>query len=161
MAQVPRIPLSGLGADPAAFVRAMKETGFVVLTDIGEGEKLHRDVMAEFAAFMETSDEQKKLATSKKVYMNERHVPMWYCGYEGEQMREAFRVCSGLTDIGCWPSEKFQESWTALSSFLQDLCDRCLSILLEKEIRVRANAIAPGMLGLVSSVCCHVIFCAL
>ena len=83
------------------------------------------------------SKDEKQRATSRKVYKNERHVPMWYCGYEGEQMREAFRVCSGITDIGCWPSERYRERWMALTSFLQHLCDQCLSILLEKEIRVR------------------------
>ena len=49
---IPRLPMAALGADPAAFARAMAETGFVVLTEIGEGEKLHRDMMADFAAFM-------------------------------------------------------------------------------------------------------------
>jgi len=49
---IPRMSMAALGADPAAFARAMAETGFVVLTDIGEGEKLHRDMMADFAAFM-------------------------------------------------------------------------------------------------------------
>lgn len=71
-----------------------------------------------------------------QVYKNERHVPMWYCGYEGEQMREAFRVCSGLRDIGSWPSDQFRERWTALTVFLQNLCDQCLGILLDKDIRV-------------------------
>ena len=62
---------------------------------------------------------------------------MWHCGYEGEQMREAFRVCSGVTDIGSWPSERYRERWMALTSFLQNLCDQCLGILLDREIRVR------------------------
>jgi hypothetical protein len=62
---------------------------------------------------------------------------MWHCGYEGEQMREAFRVCSGITDIGSWPSERYRERWMALTSFLQNLCDQCLGILLDREIRVR------------------------
>ena len=65
--KIPRLPLSALATDPAAFVRAMTETGFVVLTDMGEGEKLHRDMMADFAAFVAGSDESKKLASSSKV----------------------------------------------------------------------------------------------
>lgn len=136
--EVPRVRLDALGHDPDAFARAMLETGFVVLTDLGEGEQLHRDMMADFATFVACSDEEKRRATSTRVYKNERHVPMWYCGYEGEQMREAFRVCSGLRDIGSWPSDDFRQRWAALSSFLQDVCDRCLSILLQQEIRVIA-----------------------
>jgi len=68
MGDLPRMPLAALGADPAAFVRAMTETGFVVLTEIGAGEKLHRDMMADFAAFMACSKDEKQQATSRKVY---------------------------------------------------------------------------------------------
>jgi len=64
---IPRLPLSALATDPAAFVRSMTETGFVVLTDMGEGEKLHCDMMADFAAFVAGSNESKKLASSSKV----------------------------------------------------------------------------------------------
>jgi isopenicillin N synthase-like dioxygenase len=106
-----------------------------VLTDIGEGEKLHRDMMADFAAFVAGSEDTKKLATSRKVYKNERNVPMWHCGYEGEMMREAFRVCTGQPNIDCWPSDQYRERWSALTTFLQDLCDRCLGALLEKEVK--------------------------
>ena len=159
--EVPRVRLDALGHDPDAFARAMLETGFVVLTDLGEGEQLHRDMMADFATFVACSDEEKRRATSTRVYKNERHVPMWYCGYEGEQMREAFRVCSGLRDIGSWPSDDFRQRWAALSSFLQDVCDRCLSILLQQEIRVIApRSTCPSTL-LRPARCCerHVTSC--
>ena len=49
---IPRLKLSELRDNPQAFVHAMTETGFVVLTDIGDGEKLHRDMMTEFATFV-------------------------------------------------------------------------------------------------------------
>ena len=68
MGDLPRMPLAALGGNPAAFLRAMTETGFVVLTEIGEGEKLHRDMMADFAAFMACSKDEKQQATSRKVY---------------------------------------------------------------------------------------------
>jgi hypothetical protein len=135
---IPRLSLKEL--DHAAFARAMTETGFVVLTDIGECEKLHSDMMSDFAAFVACSAEEKKQFSSRKVYKNERNVPMWYCGYEGEQMREAFRLCSGIRDFDVWPSDKFRERWTALSSFLQNLCDRCLGILLERDMQVTLNS---------------------
>ena len=135
---IPRLSLKEL--DHAAFARAMTETGFVVLTDIGECEKLHSDMMSDFAAFVACSAEEKKQFSSRKVYKNERNVPMWYCGYEGEQMREAFRLCSGIRDFDVWPSDKFRERWTALSSFLQTLCDRCLGILLERDMQVTLNS---------------------
>jgi hypothetical protein len=75
------------------------------------------------------SDEAKKAATSKKIYRNERGVPMWYCGYEGETMREAFRVCSGMTDIGSWPSPEFQNAWMDLTVSL-DLAFASMSSLV-------------------------------
>ena len=97
-----------------------------------------------------------------QVYKNERHVPMWYCGYEGEQMREAFRVCSGLRDIGSWPSDQFRERWTALTAFLQNLCDQCLGILLDKDIRVslaiQAHLRSGG--GPDTTISCFDMFCS-
>ena len=64
------MPLAALGGKGGSeeFLRAMTETGFVVLTEIGEGEKLHRDMMADFAAFMACSKDEKQQATSRKVY---------------------------------------------------------------------------------------------
>ena len=59
--------LDALGHDPDAFARAMLETGFVVLTDLGEGEQLHRDMMADFATFVACSDEEKRRATDQRA----------------------------------------------------------------------------------------------
>ena len=68
MGDLPRMPLAAIGGYEEAFLRAMTETGFVVLTEIGECEKLHRDMMADFAAFMACSKDEKQQATSRKVY---------------------------------------------------------------------------------------------
>ena len=59
---------------------------------------------------------------------------MWYCGYEGSDMREAFRVSTGMMDIGCWPSSEFEQSWRSLAFFLRGVCDRCLSLALDRQI---------------------------
>jgi hypothetical protein len=60
---------------------------------------------------------------------------MWFCGYEGEKMREAFRVSSGMFDIGCWPSPEFETAWTKLTVYLRQICDRCLSLAMKKEVQ--------------------------
>ena len=116
------------------FVEALRERGYVVLTDLGEEEKRVSDLLVEFANFIAMDEEEKFKATSRRVYRNERGVPMWYSGYEKEQMREAFRVCAGMTDIGCWPSTQFEHKWMDLTRFLQLVCDQCLSIVLGRSV---------------------------
>jgi len=90
--------------------------------------------MHKFEQFCALSAEDKAKGTSKKVYRSERGVPMWYCGFEPGEMREAFRVPTGMKDIGAWPSDDFRESWLQCTEYLQNLCDKCLSIVLEKPI---------------------------
>jgi len=96
------------------------------------------DAMAEFRVFCAGDNGSKKLGTSKKVYRNERGVPMWYAGFEAGDMREAFRVCTGAPNIESWPSEAFETKWRALADYLQDLCDECLSAVEGKPVRAPA-----------------------
>ena len=104
------------------------------MTDLGEGEDLYSDMMKKFKLFCSSSEDERKACTSKRVYKSERGVPMWYCGYEGSDMRDAFRVSTGMMDIGCWPSSDFEQSWRNLAFYLRTICDRCLSLTLDRPI---------------------------
>ncbi|KAJ1475977.1 hypothetical protein T484DRAFT_1826447 [Baffinella frigidus] len=104
-----RLPLSVLDSDPETFIKGMEERGFVVLTDLGSGEEVYAEAMTEFRALCAEDDASKARATSRKVYRNERGVPMWFAGFEGGGMREAFRVCTGAPDIEAWPLASFEK----------------------------------------------------
>ena len=135
-----RIPLSRLEEQKELFLQAMGHRGFVVLTELGDGEDFVRDMMSRFKAFCALPEEQRTLGTSKKIYKSERGVPMWFCGYECSDMRECFRVSTGMMDIGCWPSNEFENSWRILAFFLRNICDRCLSLALDRQISPPADA---------------------
>lgn len=134
-----RISLPRLEEQKEAFLKSMIDRGFVVLTDLGEGEDLYKEMMVRFKSFCELPEELRKSSTSKRVYKSERGVPMWYCGFEGSEMRDAFRVSTGMMDIGCWPSVEFEKSWRDLAFFLRGICDRCLSLALDRQIFPPSN----------------------
>ena len=114
---------------------AMEKYGFFVISDIGdENVSNYAALMKEFENFSSLTHAEKEKFTSTKVYRNEKNLPMWFMGYEGGSMREAFR--SSRVDLGCWPSDEFKDCWFKVNSFLQQITDRCLSIAMEREISV-------------------------
>lgn len=132
---LPRVPFQnsfGPLATPegkAAFVSALEKHGYVILTNVSEGELLYRQLETrmthdlfmlknaqleekgagedgEQGVLVEPCGSSRKEAFQGSVYFNERGVPMWRCGYEfvEDKVREAFRVHAGAGEVGSCPS---------------------------------------------------------
>lgn len=143
---LPRVAFSdavGVGtataAGEAAFVALLRARGFVVLTGVAEGARLYRALERELiiffhgAAFGECGSAAKQRCVGG-VYVNEREVPMWRCGYEhvDDKVREAFRVHAQADQAELvWPSAAAQAAWQALVAFCRGLADRALALALE------------------------------
>ena len=144
-----RIPLKQLAAKGSreAIVAALSANSLFVVTDLGRRfEKVYDEYLAVSKDFFQnTPQNAKNDCISSHIYCNERRVPMWYCGYESTDIREAFRVPgghqSGASNVTKWPcaystattgsehkaQAKFQRLWYKLTQMLESICDICLS----------------------------------
>eukprot|EP00968_Pinguiococcus_pyrenoidosus_P003710 scaffold245_cov256-Pinguiococcus_pyrenoidosus.AAC.46 len=87
--------------------------------------------------FSKAPEDVKASCVSRKIYCNERDVPMWYLGYERQPMRECLRLHTGSLEAIPWPNESFprlKPSALELVKQLQRICDRMLSVLLGDEV---------------------------
>ena len=131
----------------AALVSALRDRSFVVLTGVAQGARLYRALERELMGFFNGSHggcgSAAKAACVGGVYVNERDVPMWSCGYEHveDRVREAFRVHAQAGSDLIWPSSAVQDKWQELVAFCQSLADSVLALALEaKDARSVAAA---------------------
>jgi hypothetical protein len=126
-------------AGEAAFAALLRARGFVILTGVAEGARLYRALERELMLFFHGGTFGGCGSAAKErcvggVYVNEREVPMWRCGYEyvDDKVREAFRVHAAADQAElAWPSVAAQAAWQALVHFCQGLADRALALALE------------------------------
>ena len=140
---VPRLALCDIERRADALLRYMEVHGYLVLTDIGvTHEALYAAMERELDAFFDGDGEEgdevaaaaaqaeRANSTGPALYKNEKGVPMWHCGYEHEQMRDAFRFPAGhCAAEQRWPGAGFKMAWLALMEALQRICDRCLAVV--------------------------------
>jgi hypothetical protein len=140
--ELPRLPVKALHTADGhrSLLELLRRHTYVILTDVGEGVALWQQVERDLQRFfLETRVEDKPRFTGD-VYVNERGVPMWHCGYElaEDLVRECFRVhvqaeSSSLLASSPplhWPTASFRRHWAALRLFCQAVCDQALSVAL-------------------------------
>jgi len=147
-AVLPRLALADIERRSDALLRYLGAHGYVVLTDIGAANAAcYAEMERQLGSFFDGDGESEAEAaaarevrcrsTGPDLYKSEKGIPMWNCGYEYEQMRDAFRFPAGhCAKAQRWPSARFRRAWLALLEVLQATCDRCLAVAAAAPVQV-------------------------